>query len=548
MAIHTGPLPLDRDYETDFLGLNNSQAEIQLQIEYIYHPEDEKDFSHLYIYLKSLENNPYIKHWRKLSGGEDYINRIKSADIIFIIQSDKFAEDYDDWYISSYKDVIASYAKENKPVWPIIVHYYSIESSDLVAEHGLFFSVEKDGRSTNGLDDLYTRINRRIHVEILYLLAKKYIEKGDELRRQHKLHQAISEYDKSLHYVSHYLPALYGKGLAYKELKDFSKAALFFEQMKLATSSPNFTEAYTWSEDQKRIIDLSEEIYKGLAYVQSQSKDFDKAQENFKKVYQVRDSSRNSAIQILRAQALACSGDAYMEQGNNAKQPKLYLTAYEQFTFACQLCPDEVAYLLKKGNACLHLGELYPDKGWYKAACDIYVDASKLFPSDAQMHAMLGDIYRRLGDSDSAVLEYDRAIHYKHPEKASIFARKGQVFLAGHKYVEALDAFNEAIFLQENNSRYHIGKGRSLVELYSYQKAFEAFKRAGMYSPLSIEDQLYMVGILVNLAEEAYILDQIESSNAYIAEASRIYTQFRSGQKRSVDIDYNTGRVCLIEG
>lgn len=161
-------------------------------------------------------------------------------------------------------------------------------------------------------------------------------------------------------------------------------------------------------------------------------------------VEKVNDKNYSDASQILET---IKSDDenfapAYFLSGYIAYVSRKYELAAENLKKACELDPENAAYLISYGNACLK------DKK-YEAAAEALKKAVELKPDDASAWNNLAHSYVIAEKMDEAVEAFSKAAEIK-PDFHEALHNLGLALGRLKKYSEALEAFEKAIAVKDD--------------------------------------------------------------------------------------------------
>lgn len=156
----------------------------------------------------------------------------------------------------------------------------------------------------------------------------------------------------------------------------------------------------------------------------------------------------------------------------------------------------------------------------------------------AELHDLLGEVDEALGDSNSAVNEFQLSVQMD-PSEKNIFDWGNQLLL--HETIErAIEVFKRGVALNSNSLRMHIGLGIALYSRGSYDAAIEELCYASDLNPSDPRPYLFlgkMYNIPVRQADEvAKRLKRFMGTNpdnalAYYFGALSAWKGLRSGDQ-----------------
>lgn len=142
-------------------------------------------------------------------------------------------------------------------------------------------------------------------------------------------------------------------------------------------------------------------------------------------------------------------------------------------------------------SAAAHLGRgLCRMANHVAGADDDFRRAIELAPNDAEPHLALGDWYREQGELERAIEEYRVALRIESADAASWVKLGNSLVVAGGRqqdgsgyWIQAVEAYREAISRAPELSAAYNGLGAALLQLAEYQAAREALDRAAELDP-----------------------------------------------------------------
>jgi tetratricopeptide (TPR) repeat protein len=120
-----------------------------------------------------------------------------------------------------------------------------------------------------------------------------------------------------------------------------------------------------------------------------------------------------------------------------------------------------------------------------KKAIEYLNNAIKLQPNYVSAYGLRGDIYENLGQHQSAIEDYNKAISLK--PFAAIYYQRGIVYSRLDQHQRAIEDFNEAIRLKPNYAGAYQSRGVMYTVLLQYQRAIEDYNEAISLEPDNVE-------------------------------------------------------------
>jgi tetratricopeptide (TPR) repeat protein len=138
------------------------------------------------------------------------------------------------------------------------------------------------------------------------------------------------------------------------------------------------------------------------------------------------------------------TAEQYNKQGDEFFTAEEYDDALEAYTKAVQLKPI--------ANAFYHIGWIYNDRDQFTDAIEPLSQAARLRVDFAEPHQELGYAYYKLGRSQEAIPEYQKAISLK-PDYGLAYLGLGDVYFNQTKqYSPAMNAYREGVRFKADNA------------------------------------------------------------------------------------------------
>lgn len=161
------------------------------------------------------------------------------------------------------------------------------------------------------------------------------------------------------------------------------------------------------------------------------------------------------------------------------------------------------------------------------------LELGRQFPAFGPIHKFLGVVYARMGQDESALDSYDRALEIQ-PDDAEVHNNRGNALGRLGRHRQALASFERALQLQPDYAEAHNGRGSSLQELGQPEAAVTAYRQA-----LSLRADYPEAHN--NLANALHELGHPEEALECLATALRLNPGFAQAHN-------NRGRVLLSLG
>jgi tetratricopeptide (TPR) repeat protein len=176
------------------------------------------------------------------------------------------------------------------------------------------------------------------------------------------------------------------------------------------------------------------------------------------------------------------------------------------------------------------------EHGHEKKAIDLFQELADLEPASRSiMMVNIGNAQLRLGDSQSAVLSYRKAIETE-PENALGYYRLGDLSSEDGRNDKAAEYFARACELESDNPRYHSLAGTAYLQEKDFHRAVTYLRRSIELFP---EQPLMLYNLAVALCFEG---DE-ESAAEELTKAVRIDEQYARGWYLKAQIEAGLGRT-----
>ena len=139
---------------------------------------------------------------------------------------------------------------------------------------------------------------------------------------------------------------------------------------------------------------------------------------------------------------------------------------------------EEILYLSKRGNILYELEEYQEAGTCYKAIKD-------MLPNVVLVYKPYGDCFRKQGNYNEAIKEYEQGLRVYgkdvspiKAQKAGLLNSKGLAYLGLKEFEQARADFDAAIKINGKNPLYHCNKGHAAYALKDKESALNHFKQA----------------------------------------------------------------------
>lgn len=200
------------------------------------------------------------------------------------------------------------------------------------------------------------------------------------------------------------------------------------------------------------------------------------------------------AERVLREaiNALPTSGQAHWKAGRVFQSLHKDLEAVQAFERAAAFKP-----LAGASRLYVILGRMYLSASDLERSRAAFERSIDIDPNSPEAHRQLGDVYRKLGRHDPALLEFLVA-GIIDPQDAASYVGAGQTFLETRQYAEAVGAFKRAVALKPSDKEARYGLATALMrsgEAESGTRELEVYRRLQAES-LAAERRAYEINQL----------------------------------------------------
>ena len=117
------------------------------------------------------------------------------------------------------------------------------------------------------------------------------------------------------------------------------------------------------------------------------------------------------------------------------------------------------------------------------------------------MYGMNGQQLNMLGKSEEALYSYDKSLELclDNDKDSNTWASKGNTLLGLQRYEEAIECYNNALKLNENNPIVLNNKGVAYMELDDFNNAIKCFRKVLVMYPDNPDAQVLQEVCLENL-------------------------------------------------
>jgi|GEM_PF-2326222 len=112
-----------------------------------------------------------------------------------------------------------------------------------------------------------------------------------------------------------------------------------------------------------------------------------------------------------------------------------------------------------------------------------YNSALLMKPDYAEAYVMISQLFYKVGQLDSAIVNLEKAISFNPPQVFLIYNNVGLLYAEKRQYDKALDMFNKSLNAGNQTSTIQKNIGNVYMSLKQYDNAIEAYQKAVFFSP-----------------------------------------------------------------
>ena len=200
--------------------------------------------------------------------------------------------------------------------------------------------------------------------------------------------------------------------------------------------------------------------------------------------------------------------ETYFLRGRIYTELARFDLADSAYTTALSLNPTLKGAWLNRGNLALRKGIIRPAISMYTKEADAHPSAS--------VFLQMGRAYSELGEADSALFAYERALQFD-STRATIFMRLGQLYGERGDVEPAIAYMQKGIELEPENLNYRYTLGALLNTSGEFEKAVQHLR------PFADANPWHYWGHY-NLGQAYQRMDQSEEASFYLAKAESLQT------------------------
>jgi tetratricopeptide (TPR) repeat protein len=305
-------------------------------------------------------------------------------------------------------------------------------------------------------------------------VAHAYYDRGNALREQARLDEALASYDQAIALEPRHLEALWYRGIVLRDLKRPEEALASFE--KAVAVRPDLAQTFYVMAAVLRDLKRPDEALASYDRAIALKPDFADAFSN--RAVLLRELKRADEALASYDRAIALKPDlaeALYNRANLLQQLKRTDEALAGYDRAVALKPDFAEAFCHRGAVLQHLQR--PDEAL--ASLD---KALALKPDLAQAHFLRAGLLRALKRPDEALASYDRAVAVR-PNFAEAWSNRANLLRALERRDEAMASYDQAIAANPNFVEASYNRGVMLQDLHRFDEALASYRQATAVKP-----------------------------------------------------------------
>lgn len=162
---------------------------------------------------------------------------------------------------------------------------------------------------------------------------------------------------------------------------------------------------------------------------------------------------------------------------------------------AKHLCKKILKYQPNNGEVLFMVGVIYSRMGNYDSAIQTLKKSLDFFPNNPGAYHLIGISFYEQGRLDDALEYFQKTIQHD-PRYAEAYNNIGNALKEKRRHREAIDYFQKAIQLKPNLSTAHYNLGIAYQEMENFDDAIAHYRKARQYDPLNLSIRRMLAGAL----------------------------------------------------
>ena len=331
-----------------------------------------------------------------------------------------------------------------------------LEPNNINASHKLAQAYEKTGNQTLAIDLLQNKLVRPDKRKTQHDNAVAYNHLGVLHYRQGEVDKAVQAFEKALEISPHH-----------KSTKR-NMHQIYLEKTHHALKIKDFPSAEQFSKKAIQLGPQNPTIYQYLANGYSINGKFTKAIENYKKALKIQPTDMSTQQELAKC---------YIGYGVSLKEQKKWddaITAYKQ---ARKLDPTLEIATTNIADAIWQKANAYRAEGNIDAAIEAYLELRKLHPDESDIHALLGDLYLKKGQYESALTAFQKVYKQRPDDEQAkhnliaVYHQYAQHLINLKNHTTAVDQLEKAVTLFPEDTNLRLNLSQAYQHTSQFDKA-----------------------------------------------------------------------------
>lgn len=254
-----------------------------------------------------------------------------------------------------------------------------------------------------------------------------------------------------------------------------NKAITFEERGELAKAKEAIDQAadHDKTKDKGKTWFTKGSIYEAIA-LSEEHKNLDdnaleEAVESYRKTMEL--EKENSTYHVFAGERLEALWGTYLNQGAEAYQSGDYAKAYEEFTYASNIKPEDTTAYLYGGIAAQQNKQ-------YDEALESFYKLTELGYEEVDIFNTIIYLERTHNEDDNKALEVVRAAREKHPENKDLLKEEINILITTDKVDEARQKLEEAVVAEPDNPGLFYNLGFLYDQTKNKEEAIKNYEKA----------------------------------------------------------------------
>ncbi len=331
-----------------------------------------------------------------------------------------------------------------------------LEPNNINASHKLAQAYEKTGNQTLAIDLLQNKLVRPDKRKTQQDNAIAYNHLGVLHYRQGEVDKAIQAFEKVLEISPHH------------QATKRNMHQIYLEKTHHALKTKDFPSAEQYSKKAIQLEPQNPTIYQYLANGYSINGMFTKAIENYKKALKIQPTDMSTQQEFAKC---------YVGYGVSLKEQKKWDEAIVAYKQARKLDPKLEIATTNMVDAIWQKANARRAEGNIDAAIEAYLELKKLQPDEPDIHALLGDLYLKKGQYQSALSAFQKVYNQKQDDEQAqhnliaVYQQYAQHLINQKNHTTAVDQLEKAVTLFSEDINLRLNLSQAYQHASQFDKA-----------------------------------------------------------------------------